>query len=139
MKSRNSAIRILIIISVVSMSFVWSKTSTSLEKKDIPAEYKNKENPYKEDKSLKMIGLRNFNRHCVSCHGKKGKGDGAMAKNLKTAPGDLTATYMSEYSDGELYYMSFLGFSEKPDFMKLIPSEEERWAVVNHVRSLSTK
>jgi mono/diheme cytochrome c family protein len=35
-------------------------------------------------------GERLFQRHCASCHGKSGRGDGPVAKDLKVAPADLT-------------------------------------------------
>lgn len=134
----NKQLKVVIAMAVVSV-FAISFTQIQAQdfvKKEVPAEYKSKENPYKADESLKMIGLRNFNRHCVACHGKKGKGDGVMAKNLKTSPGDLTLADMDQYSDGEIYYLSFIGLGDRPDFTKLIPSEEDKWAVVNYVRSL---
>lgn len=104
--------------------------------KNIPPEYKEKVNPFKGDESLKMTGLRTYNRHCVSCHGKTGIGDGVMSKNLKTSPGNLTNPNMKKYTDGEVYYMSFVGEGERPDLMKIIPTEEDKWAVVNYVRTL---
>ena len=103
---------------------------------DIPDTYKTKENPHKGDESLKMIGLQNYNRHCKSCHGKTGKGDGVMAQNINTFPGDFTTEKFKGYTDGEIYYMSFIGREEMPNFEKKITSEEDRWAVVNHVRVL---
>jgi len=103
---------------------------------DVPDSYKSKENPYKDDTSLKMIGLQNYNRHCKSCHGKLGKGDGVMAKNLKTFPGDFTIQKFKEYTDGEIYYMSFIGREEMPNFEKQVPDEEGRWALVNYIKNL---
>ncbi|MDX2033962.1 MAG: c-type cytochrome [Blastocatellia bacterium] len=35
-------------------------------------------------------GRKLFTRNCASCHGADGKGGGPVAKNLKTAPPDLT-------------------------------------------------
>lgn len=129
---------VLLVMAFASMAFV-PLQDQSTPKKEIPAEYKNKVNPVIDDASLNMIGLRNFNRHCVSCHGKTGIGDGIMAKNLKTHPGDLTSAEFQKYTDGEIYYLSFVGINERPDFMKLIPSEEDKWAIVNYVRTLKAK
>ncbi|MBS2213667.1 cytochrome c [Carboxylicivirga mesophila] len=136
MKKHLFKLAVIALWAIIHISFTTKTTKQEHTKKEVPAEYQNKENPYKDDASLKMIGLRNFNRHCVSCHGKKGKGDGVMSKNMKTPPGDLSAKYMEEYTDGELYYLSFVGIADRPDFMKLIPEEEAKWAVVNYVRAL---
>ena len=38
-----------------------------------------------------LAGEDSFNFYCASCHGHEGKGDGPVARALKTAPPDLTA------------------------------------------------
>lgn len=131
------SITVLIISSIVTMAFILPQDQNTV--KVIPKEYKTMTNPYKDDASLSMVGLRNFNRHCVSCHGKKGLGDGVMSKNFKTFPGNLTTAEFNKHSDGEIYYLSFIGISEKPDFIKLIPNEDDRWAVINYVRTLKAE
>jgi len=35
-------------------------------------------------------GGRLYQRHCASCHGGSGRGDGPVARDLKVAPADLT-------------------------------------------------
>lgn len=134
-------IQYLLSLSIlIGLMFAFTATNAQTEaKKEVPEEFKNKPNPYKGDESLNMVGMRNFNRHCVSCHGKKGVGDGVMAKNLKTHPGDLTKSEFQKHTDGEIYYLSFVGVNERPDFMKLIPSEEDKWAIVNYIRTLEVK
>lgn len=39
---------------------------------------------------LAEIGRGTFQRYCSSCHGAEGKGDGPIAKVLRTPPADLT-------------------------------------------------
>lgn len=128
---------------LIALVFVLLFSSISLLKAqsprppwEIPDSYKSMENPFKDDTSLQMIGLQNYNRHCKSCHGKLGKGDGVMAKNLKTFPGDFTSEQFKEYSDGEVYYMSYIGRDEMPNFEKQVVNEEDRWALINYMRSL---
>jgi hypothetical protein len=43
-------------------------------------------------------GRQEFLRSCASCHGISGKGDGPVAKSLRTPPPDLTK--LSEANDG---------------------------------------
>jgi mono/diheme cytochrome c family protein len=138
MKSKRKQLVTLISISVFIMmtAFVNLQDQVIGPPWVIPDEYKNKENPYKEDSSLKMVGLRTYNRHCRSCHGTTGKGDGVMAKNLKTFSGDFTSEQFRNFTDGEIYYQSIIGRDEMPNYEKLIPDEEDRWAVVNHIRTL---
>lgn len=130
---------IVFILLFTTITTLMAQDQTTTKKKEIPEEFKSKVNPVKGDKSLNMVGLRNFNRHCVSCHGKKGVGDGIMSKNLSSHPGDLTSAEFQKYTDGEIYYLSFVGINERPDFMKLIPDEEVKWAIVNYVRTLKAE
>ena len=37
-----------------------------------------------------VSGAENFRQYCAPCHGASGKGDGPVAKALKTPPADLT-------------------------------------------------
>jgi mono/diheme cytochrome c family protein len=133
--------KILFIIMLMAGSFAMLAFVLPQDQKiggpwDIPEEYKMMENPHKGDASLARLGRAGYNRHCRSCHGNRGKGDGPMANTLETFPGDFTdADFMNKYSDGEIYYMSFIGRDEMPNFESLIPDIEERWAIVNYVRA----
>jgi len=104
---------------------------------EIPKEYKEKVNPYKGDASLDRLGRTVYNRHCRSCHGNTGLGDGPMARNLKTFPGDFAdEKFQDGHTDGEIYYMAIIGRDEMPNFESNITDEEERWAVVNYIRAM---
>ncbi len=104
---------------------------------DIPAEYKNMENPHKGDASLDRLGRSAYQRHCRSCHGNAGLGDGPRARNLETFPGDFSSAEFQAYTDGEIYYMSIIGRDEMPNYESNIPDEEERWAIVNYIRTMA--
>jgi mono/diheme cytochrome c family protein len=104
---------------------------------EISKEYKEMVNPYIGDASLDRLGRTVYNRHCRSCHGNTGLGDGPMARNLKTFPGDFSdADFHKNHTDGEIYYMSIIGRDEMPNFESNISDEEERWAVVNYIRGM---
>jgi mono/diheme cytochrome c family protein len=103
---------------------------------DIPEEYKTMENPHKGDESLLRLGRNLYRQHCRSCHGNAGLGDGPMGKNQETFPGDFSSADFQSYSDGEIYYMSIIGRDEMPNFESELPDEEERWAVVNYIRTM---
>jgi mono/diheme cytochrome c family protein len=134
MKKQIFNILVLAISAFVMMAFVTLQDQKIGAPWQIPANYKTKVNPHKDDNSLERLGRATFNRHCRSCHGNAGLGDGPMAKNLKTFPGDFSKAEFQKHTDGEFYYMSFVGRDEMPNFEKLIADEEERWAVVNYIR-----
>jgi mono/diheme cytochrome c family protein len=102
----------------------------------ITAKYKNMENPYAKDKSLVSVGKSIYAKHCKSCHGKTGLGDGSKAATLKTYPGDFSSEEFQAQSDGVLYYKSFIGRDEMPNYEKKIQDDEDRWAVINYIRTL---
>lgn len=137
MKTRIYQMSFLIVLAFALLAF----TTPQEQKKGAPwkisAEYKNKANPHKGDASLDKVGKTLYAKHCKSCHGNLGLGDGPKAKNLKTFAGDFSdAKWQASVTDGEMYFMSFIGRDEMPNFESLIPEQEDRWAVVNYIRTL---
>lgn len=127
------------LVSIFTLTLVFAFTVPQQEEGgpwEIPAKYKNMENPYADDESLVSVGKSIFSKHCASCHGKKGLGDGTKSATLKTYPGDFSDEEFQEHADGELYYMSFVGRDEMPNFEKKILDDEDRWAVINFIRTL---
>lgn len=103
---------------------------------DIPAKYQKMKNPTKaDDAGLLKIGKMQWAKHCKSCHGSNGEGDGPKAKQLKTFPGDFKSKEFKANSDGALYFMSYIGRDEMPNFEKKITTEEDRWAIINYMKT----
>lgn len=102
----------------------------------VPAKYKSMENKYAGE-DTDGIGEDLFNQHCRSCHGKEGFGDGTKAKELETELRDMTSKEVQAQTDGELYYKAIIGRDEMPNFEKKIRGEEDRWMVINYIRSLA--
>ncbi len=134
--TRFTLLSCLALAAFVLMSFA---SPQNAEKKpwEIPEKYKSMENPHKGDKALLRVGKMMYAKHCKSCHGNKGLGDGPRAKQLETPMDDLSGADFQKYSDGSIYYMSFIGRDEMPNFEKEIPEAEDRWAVVNYIRTLA--
>ncbi|KAF0132259.1 MAG: cytochrome c mono- and diheme variants family [Bacteroidetes bacterium] len=103
---------------------------------EIPAKYKSMKSSVKTDADTQKLGKALYAKHCRSCHGNAGAGDGPKAKNLETFPGDFSDAKIQAHTDGELYYMSIVGRDEMPNFEKNIPDEEERWAIISYLRTL---
>jgi mono/diheme cytochrome c family protein len=92
-------------------------------------------NPVKSDAESLKTGKEIWTKHCQSCHGKLGKGDGSKAAQLKTTVGDFSSAEVQKQSDGAIFYKTSEGRDDMPSFKKKIPDEEEIWAVVNYVRT----
>jgi len=93
-------------------------------------------NPYANNKDEDQDGKRLFITHCRSCHGTKGKGDGTKAATLKTKVSDLTSSKFKAEPDGSVYYKTVFGKGDMPSFEKKIPSEQDRWLLVNYIKKL---
>jgi len=105
---------------------------------EIPDEYKEMENPHSVgDKEMEMVGKSLFNRNCKSCHGKNGEGDGPMARRLEASIDDFTSCDFQNQDDGTIYYQSIIGRDEMPNYEKKIPNEDDRWALITYIRTLS--
>ena len=105
---------------------------------EIPAKYISMKNPNKAgDADAINLGKTIYAKHCRSCHGNTGLGDGPKAKNLGTFAGDFSdAKWQASVTDGEVYYMSIIGRDDMPNYESKITDDEERWAVVSYIRSL---
>jgi mono/diheme cytochrome c family protein len=124
----------LTVIVVLACSF---RTLFQEEPKPWPVPEKNTKlaNPVKSDDESLKTGKEVWIKHCQSCHGKQGRGDGPKAAQLKTAAGDFSKADVHKQSDGSFYYKIAEGRDDMPAFKKKIPDAEEIWAVVNYMRT----
>ena len=101
----------------------------------VPDKYNKMSNPVKSDATSLATGKEVWAKHCQSCHGKSGKGDGSKAAQLKTAPDDFTKADFQKQTDGAMFYKTAEGRDDMPSFKKKITDQEEIWAVVNYMRT----
>ena len=118
---------------LVSMAIIRSNDQDPWE---VPAKYEKMENPYADAADADKIGRILYSKHCKSCHGSKGLGDGKKAEGLDTPVGDFTTASFKEQSDGSLHYKTFSGRDEMPSFDKKIPDAEDQWLLINYVKGL---
>ena len=129
-----------IAISVLVGSFFFLSmtiiTSSLQDPWEVPAKYQKMDNPYADTADAENIGRMLYSKHCKSCHGSKGKGDGTKADTVDTPMGDFTDGSIKDQSDGSIYYKTFFGRDDMPGFKKKITEAEDQWMLVNYVRSL---
>jgi len=128
-------IKTLSIIGIICF-VCYSFTTLTQEEWVVPAEYVNMKNP--TDPSVdKQIGKSLYSQHCKSCHGKEGYGDGPKAKDQKGDLGDFSTAEYQAQTDGELFYKSSFGRDDMPEYTKKMPDDEDRWLIVNYMRTLA--
>ena len=125
----------LLLISSVFFSFTYYQVKPWV----VPEKNAKMANPVKADAESLKIGKELWTKHCVSCHGKTGLGDGTKAAQLETAMDDISGAAVQSQSDGALYFKVSEGRDEMPSFKKKIPETEDLWSIVNYMRTLKAK
>lgn len=130
-------LKLFTIIGITTFgSFLFAPTEIQ-SKWEVPAKYKTMKNPTDaKDKENIAEGKGLYAKQCSSCHGKKGLGDGSKAPELKGDLGDFSSASFQKQTDGELFYKMIDGRDDMPGFKKKIASDEDRWLVVNYLRTL---
>ena len=106
----------------------------------IPTEYAGLTNPISPDAESLARGKTIYQAKCAACHGESGLGDGPTAEGLDPPPAPIAHTSQM-LSEAYLFYRVSAGGNFAP-FNSAMPawkeqlSEDERWDVINYIRSL---
>jgi mono/diheme cytochrome c family protein len=126
------------IILLISTPGLISMRSDSVSQQNpwvVPDEFRNMKNPVMADDTSMEAGKLLYTKHCEACHGKTGLGDGIVAGNLETFPGDFSGSDYQCQTDGEHFYKTKYGRGDMPKYENKIP-DTEIWHMVNYMRSL---
>ena len=102
----------------------------------VPSKYIAMKNPTDSKVDL-SIGKNLYSKHCKSCHGAEGYGDGSKANEMNGDLGDFSSEEFQNQSDGALFYKTTMGRDDMPEFTKKLPEDEDRWLIVNYMRTLA--
>lgn len=131
-----SALFIMLFLSWVNLAFT-AKQPDGAKPWNAPESAKKIKNPLKGNAAALAEGKTLYMKHCKSCHGIKGLGDGPKSKELDTDCGDFSTKAFQSQLDGDFFYKIKEGRDDMPSFKKKITDEEELWSIVNYVRSLA--
>lgn len=126
------------IMAVLFTAFVAASFTLKLNEQkpwNVPDAAKNKKNSVATNAESIAAGKTLWSTHCKSCHGARGLGDGTKAAQLKTEPGDFSKASVQAQTDGSLFYKLSEGRDDMPSFKKKIPDEDDRWNLVNFIRT----
>jgi mono/diheme cytochrome c family protein len=109
---------------------------------ELPADADKTKNPVPtSEESIakgKELYLERTKGNCIFCHGETGAGNEANFPRLRRKPADLTnKERMSSMTDGEMYWKITTGITGIMPAGDKRMSEEERWHVVNYIRTLA--
>ncbi len=91
-------------------------------------------NPLKGNPSATAAGKKLFGQLCAICHGKKGKGDGVAGMSLKPRPSNFTQDVVQLQTDGAIFWKLSEGKPPMAPYKSTL-TEEQRWQLVNYIRS----
>ena len=123
-------------ILFLGFSFIMVSFQTSSDW-PVPEKYQKMKNPVAADDASIDVGKALYSTHCKSCHGKEGYGDGPKAAEMKGDLGDFSSEEYQAQTDGALFYKTTFGRDDMPEFTKKLPDDEDRWLIVNYMRTLA--
>ncbi len=134
-------ITLMMITAMIAVVFLLGNTANAQQAKAKPWPVPDKDKALKPavkltDASVIATGKELWAKHCKSCHGSKGLGDGPKNAALKTFSGDFSTAAFQAGTDGELFYRTNKGRDEMPGYEKKIPDANDRWALVAYMRTM---
>lgn len=131
-------IKTLLIIGVISLGlFSFTKLKFTQEEWVVPAKYQKMTNPTEASKDDISDGKALYAKHCKSCHGKEGYGDGQKADEVEGDLGDFSSEEFQSQTDGAIFYKSYFGRDDMPNYEKKMPDEDDMWYVISYLRTLA--
>ena len=130
----------LLVTAVVAVVFLLGSAASAQQKKPAAWPVPDKDKTMKAavkltDAAVIATGKELWAKHCKSCHGAKGLGDGPKGAALKTFSGDFSSAAFQAGTDGEIFYRTNKGRDEMPAYEKKIPDANDRWALVAYMRT----
>ncbi len=111
------------------------------EDKDVwkaPVEADQLINPLKGNADAVKAGKKLYKQQCAICHGDTGKGDGVGGMSLNPKPTNFRSERVQKESDGALFWKITNGNAPMASYKEIL-SEEQRWQLVNYIRTFSKK
>jgi len=130
----------LVLIATVIMLSAISIRATAQEKKNsewkVPEEAEQISNPFKGNEVATKAGKKLYKQQCAVCHGDSGKGDGVAGLALTPRPTSFKSERVQNETDGAIFWKITNGKSPMAAYKDLL-TEEQRWQLVNYIRTLS--
>ncbi len=98
----------------------------------------NLKNPFAGNTKAEILelGRRKYEIYCAVCHGYTGAGDGPVAPKMALKPPPVTSDKIRTMNDGGIYHIITDGQGVMSSYAYQMVKDEDRWAIVNYIRSL---
>ncbi len=97
-----------------------------------------KKNPIAPTEASIVAGQKIYFKHCATCHGSNGNGDGPGVVDLGIQPSRLCDPRLRAEPDGALFWKITAGRKPMPGYGRRL-SETDRWNLINYIRTLANE
>jgi cytochrome c len=125
-------------ISIVIIMVAYSTNLHAQEKWVAPKSADTIVNPFKNDLKATKKGKILYAKLCAICHGEKGRGDGVASVALNPKPVNFREKEFYEQSDGAIFWKLTEGNIPMAPYKDAV-SEEQRWQLVNYIKTFKNK
>jgi mono/diheme cytochrome c family protein len=126
---------LLLMLTMALLIFIFHKSFAQNKLWVAPPDADNVKNPLAGNVALLTEAKTLYTANCGPCHGEKGKGDGPAAPGLNPKPADHTSDAVQKQTDGAIFWKISEGRTPMPSYKKVF-SEQQRWELVNYIRTL---
>ncbi len=95
-------------------------------------------NPVPPTLEALAAGKRQYENYCMHCHGRSGRGDGAVARTVPTLSMPISGKATGNLPDGELFHILTWGRNNMPPHGSQVRIDD-RWKIVLYLRQLQGK
>ena len=99
-----------------------------------PSSANSLKNPFKGKSDATLKGKTLYKTYCSVCHGESGAGDGVGATSLNPKPANYTSSKVQAQTDGAIFWKLSEGKGAMAAYKNIL-SEEQRWQLVNYIRT----
>ncbi len=139
MRNLNNRIIKVILMVFVSSAMFMIVSAQAIQQWVVPAKFTTMKNPTATTKENIANGKDLYAKHCKSCHGATGLGDGPKAASLDVPCSDFSTAKFQGETDGAIFFKITQGRGKMPSFMKNITDDNDRWMIVHYLRTLKAK
>lgn len=93
-------------------------------------------NPLVGSAEILELGRTKYETYCAVCHGVQGDGKGSVAPKMSIQVPSLINDKARGYNDARLFHIITDGQGVMSSYAYQLVNENDRWAIVNYIRSL---